>query len=143
MLLTQYYLGCLSHASYLIGDTTTGRAVVVDPQRDVAQYLADAEASGLHIERVIETHFHADFVSGHLELATAARESRGAGGPQSQAVLRAGVVRVPPSKSRPQSRSRVCWYCKVAPATPLPSCRCCGNTTPCRTASEIRWARWR
>jgi hydroxyacylglutathione hydrolase len=69
VLLTQYYLGCLSHASYLIGDTTTGRAVVVDPQRDVAQYLADAEAHGLHIERVIETHFHADFVSGHLELA--------------------------------------------------------------------------
>ena len=69
VLLTQYYLGCLSHASYLIGDTTTGRAVVVDPQRDVAQYLADAEANGLHIERVIETHFHADFVSGHLELA--------------------------------------------------------------------------
>ena len=71
VLLTQYYLGCLSHASYLIGDTTTGRAVVVDPQRDVAQYLADAEANGLHIERVIETHFHADFVSGHLELAAA------------------------------------------------------------------------
>jgi hydroxyacylglutathione hydrolase len=53
VLLTQYYLGCLSHASYLIGDTTTGRAVVVDPQRDVAQYLADAAAHGLHIERVI------------------------------------------------------------------------------------------
>lgn len=66
----QYYLACLSHASYLIGDTTTGRAVVVDPQRDVSQYLADAAAHGLTIERVIETHFHADFVSGHLELAS-------------------------------------------------------------------------
>ena len=44
MFFRQYYLGCLSHASYLIGDTTTGRAVVVDPQRDVAEYLADAEA---------------------------------------------------------------------------------------------------
>lgn len=67
----QYYLGCLSHASYLIGDTSTGRAVVVDPQRDVDQYLRDAEANGLRIERVIETHFHADFLSGHLELAEA------------------------------------------------------------------------
>jgi len=68
----QYYLDCLSHASYLVGDETTGRAVVVDPQRDVAEYLADAEELGLRIELVIETHFHADFVSGHLELAQAA-----------------------------------------------------------------------
>ena len=67
----QYYLGCLSHASYLVGDTSTGRAVVVDPQRDIAQYLGDADANGLRIERVIETHFHADFLSGHLELAEA------------------------------------------------------------------------
>jgi hydroxyacylglutathione hydrolase len=67
----QYYLGCLSHASYLIGDETTGEAVVVDPQRDVGAYLADAEAKGLRIRRVIETHFHADFLSGHLELAAA------------------------------------------------------------------------
>jgi len=67
----QYYLDCLSHASYLIGDETTGRAVVVDPRRDVSNYLADAQGSGLHIELVIETHFHADFLSGHLELAEA------------------------------------------------------------------------
>src|SRR5262245_4919063 len=72
MKFTQYYLDCLSHASYLIGDATTGRAVVVDPQRDVSEYLADAEQLGLRIELVIETHFHADFVSGHLELAKAA-----------------------------------------------------------------------
>jgi hydroxyacylglutathione hydrolase len=70
----QYYLGCLSHASYLIGDERTGRAVVVDPQRDIAQYLSDAAEQGLTIERVIETHFHADFLSGHLEL----REATGA-----------------------------------------------------------------
>jgi glyoxylase-like metal-dependent hydrolase (beta-lactamase superfamily II)/rhodanese-related sulfurtransferase len=69
MIFQQYYLDCLSHASYLIGDETTGRAVVVDPQRDVQQYLDDAAAQGLSIERVIETHFHADFLSGHLELA--------------------------------------------------------------------------
>jgi glyoxylase-like metal-dependent hydrolase (beta-lactamase superfamily II)/rhodanese-related sulfurtransferase len=68
MFFRQYYLACLSHASYLIGDTGTGRAVVVDPQRDVAQYVADAEANGLRIERIFETHFHADFLSGHLEL---------------------------------------------------------------------------
>ncbi|MGE0878320.1 MAG: rhodanese-like domain-containing protein [Acidimicrobiia bacterium] len=71
MFFRQYYLGCLSHASYLIGDTTTGRAVVVDPQRDIAEYLADAESNGLHIVKVLETHFHADFLSGHLELAAA------------------------------------------------------------------------
>ncbi len=67
----QYYLDCLSHASYLVADETTGRAVVVDPQRDIAEYLADAEDLGLSIELVIETHFHADFLSGHLELAKA------------------------------------------------------------------------
>jgi len=67
----QHYLDCLSHASYLIGDETTGRAVVVDPQRDVAEYLADAKELGFTIELVIETHFHADFLSGHLELAKA------------------------------------------------------------------------
>ncbi|MBB3750894.1 glyoxylase-like metal-dependent hydrolase (beta-lactamase superfamily II)/rhodanese-related sulfurtransferase [Mycolicibacterium sp. BK634] len=71
MILQQYYLDCLSHASYLVGDETTGRAVVVDPQRDVAEYVADAEEQGLTIELVIETHFHADFLSGHLELAKA------------------------------------------------------------------------
>lgn len=69
MIFKQYYLGCLSHASYLVGDESSGRAVVVDPQRDVSQYLADAAQHGLRIERVIETHFHADFLSGHLELA--------------------------------------------------------------------------
>ncbi len=69
MFFRQYYLGCLSHASYLIGDTVTGQAVVVDPQRDVAEYVADADANGLTIVKVFETHFHADFLSGHLELA--------------------------------------------------------------------------
>ena len=71
MKFNQYYLECLSHASYLIGDETTGRAVVVDPQRDVSEYIADAKELGLTIELVIETHFHADFLSGHLELAEA------------------------------------------------------------------------
>ena len=67
----QYYLDCLSQASYLIGDETTGRAAVVDPRRDVQDYLDDAAASELSIDYVIETHVHADFLSGHLELAAA------------------------------------------------------------------------
>jgi glyoxylase-like metal-dependent hydrolase (beta-lactamase superfamily II)/rhodanese-related sulfurtransferase len=71
MIFEQYYLDCLSHASYLVGDETSGRAVVVDPQRDVAIYVRDAAEHGLTIERVIETHVHADFLSGHLELAAA------------------------------------------------------------------------
>ncbi|MEO6317145.1 MAG: rhodanese-like domain-containing protein [Acidimicrobiales bacterium] len=71
MYFRQYDLACLSLYSYLIGDTTTGRAVVVDPQRDISEYLVDADAQGLQIERILETHFHADFLSGHLELAGA------------------------------------------------------------------------
>ena len=81
MFFRQYSLPCLSLFSYMVGDETTGRAVVVDPQRDVEQYLEDARKAGLSIERVLETHFHADFVSGHLELAkaTGATVSYGAG----------------------------------------------------------------
>jgi DMSO/TMAO reductase YedYZ molybdopterin-dependent catalytic subunit/rhodanese-related sulfurtransferase/glyoxylase-like metal-dependent hydrolase (beta-lactamase superfamily II) len=81
MILTQHYLACLSHASYLIGDQTTGRAVVVDPRRDIGVYLDEAAEHKLRIERVIETHIHADFLSGHLELAerTGAVISYGAG----------------------------------------------------------------
>lgn len=68
MILHQFYLNCLAHASYLIGDERTGTAAVVDPQRDVDQYLAFAAERGLTIKHVILTHFHADFVAGHLEL---------------------------------------------------------------------------
>jgi len=71
MIFEQFYLGCLSQASYLVGDSTTGRAVVIDPRRDVQQYIDFAAAHGLKIELVLETHFHADFLSGHLELAQA------------------------------------------------------------------------
>ncbi|MXM65967.1 MBL fold metallo-hydrolase [Streptomyces sp. HUCO-GS316] len=69
MFFAQYYLDCLSQASYMIADETTGRAVVVDPRRDVCEYLADAETHGFIIEAVLNTHFHADFLAGHLELA--------------------------------------------------------------------------
>lgn len=68
MILTQYYLKCLAHASYLVGDEATRAAVVVDPQRDVDQYVEDARRQGLEIRHVVLTHFHADFVAGHLEL---------------------------------------------------------------------------
>ncbi|MEZ5383364.1 MAG: rhodanese-like domain-containing protein [Microthrixaceae bacterium] len=71
MIFTQYYLDCLSHASYLVGDQDAGVAAVVDPRRDIAEYLADAEAAGVEIRYVIETHIHADFLSGHLEMADA------------------------------------------------------------------------
>jgi glyoxylase-like metal-dependent hydrolase (beta-lactamase superfamily II)/rhodanese-related sulfurtransferase len=68
MLLKQFYLACLAHASYLIGDEQARSAAVVDPQRDVDQYFAFAAEHGLRIEHVFLTHFHADFVAGHLEL---------------------------------------------------------------------------
>lgn len=68
MILKQFYLGCLAHASYLIGDEQTGTAAVVDPQRDVGQYLAFAAEHKLQIKHVFLTHLHADFVAGHLEL---------------------------------------------------------------------------
>jgi hydroxyacylglutathione hydrolase len=71
MKFTQYYLDCLSQASYLVADEATGVAAVIDPRRDIQPYLDDAEADGLTIRYVIETHFHADFLSGHLELAEA------------------------------------------------------------------------
>jgi rhodanese-related sulfurtransferase/glyoxylase-like metal-dependent hydrolase (beta-lactamase superfamily II) len=64
----QYFLSCLSHASYMITDERTKTAAVVDPQRDVGQYIADAAAGGFTIRHVFLTHFHADFVAGHIEL---------------------------------------------------------------------------
>lgn len=63
----QFFLGCLAHASYLV--SSEGVAAVVDPQRDVDIYIDAAEKEGLKIEHIVETHLHADFVSGHLELA--------------------------------------------------------------------------
>jgi glyoxylase-like metal-dependent hydrolase (beta-lactamase superfamily II)/rhodanese-related sulfurtransferase len=64
----QFYLSCLAHASYLIGDEATGTAAVVDPQRDTEQYFAFAAEHGLTIRHVFLTHLHADFIAGHLEL---------------------------------------------------------------------------
>jgi hydroxyacylglutathione hydrolase len=68
LILKQFYLPCLAHASYLIGDEETGTAAVIDPQRDTDQYLAFAAEHALKIKHVFLTHLHADFVAGHLEL---------------------------------------------------------------------------
>ena len=68
MILKQYYLGCLAHASYLLGDEASSTAVIVDPQRDIQQYVDDAAKFGLQIRHVFLSHFHADFIAGHLEL---------------------------------------------------------------------------
>lgn len=68
MYLQRYYLDCLSHASYMIADERTKEAAVIDPQRDIDIYLEDAKSHGFEIKHVILTHFHADFVAGHIEL---------------------------------------------------------------------------
>lgn len=68
MIVHQFYLNCLAHASYLIGDELTRTAAVVDPQRDIDQYVAFADERGLRIAHVFLTHLHADFLAGHLEL---------------------------------------------------------------------------
>ena len=68
MILKQFYLSCLAHASYFIGDEQSGVAAVVDPQRDTDQYIAFAKEHGLKIKHVFLTHLHADFIAGHLEL---------------------------------------------------------------------------
>src|SRR4030081_2152268 len=74
MIVKQFYLNCLAHASYLVGDEHTHIAAVIDPQRDVDQYLTFAAEHDLLIGHVFLTHFHADFIAGHLEL----RDSVGA-----------------------------------------------------------------
>src|SRR4029453_2554989 len=74
MILKQFYLNCLAHASYLVGDQQSRLAVIIDPQRDIEQYLAFAREHDLRITHVLLTHLHADFIAGHLEL----RERTGA-----------------------------------------------------------------
>ena len=68
MILKQFYLNCLAHASYIVADESSRAAVVIDPQRDVDRYLAFASEHDIEIRHVFLTHFHADFVAGHLEL---------------------------------------------------------------------------
>jgi len=68
VILKQFYLNCLAHASYVVADEESGHAAVIDPQRDIDQYLTFAADHNLHIPYVFLTHFHADFIAGHLEL---------------------------------------------------------------------------
>ena len=68
MILKQFYLGCLAHASYIVIDERTKTAAVIDPQRDIEQYVEEAKRHGATIKYVLLTHFHADFIAGHLEL---------------------------------------------------------------------------
>jgi hydroxyacylglutathione hydrolase len=79
VVIRQLYLGCLSQASYLVGDADTGRAIAVDPRRDIDELLTAARDAGVTIELIVETHFHADFLSGHLELAAATGAEIGIG----------------------------------------------------------------
>jgi glyoxylase-like metal-dependent hydrolase (beta-lactamase superfamily II)/rhodanese-related sulfurtransferase len=83
MILDQYYLQCLSQASYLVADPVSRRAVVVDPRRDVQEYLDDADQQGLTIALIVLTHVHADFIPGHTELSerTGAEIAMGANSP--------------------------------------------------------------
>ncbi|MFT5051420.1 MAG: hydroxyacylglutathione hydrolase, partial [Chlamydiales bacterium] len=68
MFLKQFYLSCLAHASYIVIDERTKAAAVIDPQRDIEQYIEAASRYGATIRYVLLTHFHADFIAGHLEL---------------------------------------------------------------------------
>src|SRR3954470_18081326 len=90
MILQQFYLACLSQASYLVADEVSRRAVVVDPRRDVSVYLDAARQRDLSIELVVLTHVHADFVPGHSELAaqTGAEVGMGAAAPVSFPIRR-------------------------------------------------------
>jgi glyoxylase-like metal-dependent hydrolase (beta-lactamase superfamily II)/rhodanese-related sulfurtransferase len=90
MYFEQFYLGCMAHASYMLA--SEGEAVVVDPQRDVDIYLQAAERHGVRIQHIFETHLHADFVSGHKELA-ARTGARIYLGPHTEATLRHLEVR--------------------------------------------------
>jgi glyoxylase-like metal-dependent hydrolase (beta-lactamase superfamily II) len=145
MILTQHYLACLSHASYLVGDETTGRAVVVDPRRDVDVYLTEAAERGLRIERVIETHIHADFLSGHLELAdrTGSVISYGAGADVSFAFeplhdgqrLSLGEVTLEILATPGHTPESICLVVWEHPGDPA--------RTGCSPATRCSWATWR
>src|SRR5438552_3213478 len=117
MYFKQFYLACLAHASYLIGDG--GEAAVVDPQRDVDQYVDEAARNGLAIRYVIETHLHADFVSGHRELAARAGAKIVMGARANAAfphtpvadgdVLRLGSVELRALETPGHTPESICW----------------------------------
>ena len=148
MILEQYYIECLSHASYLIGDETTGRAVVVDPRRDITDYLADAAKYGLTIEGVINTHFHADFVSGHWSWSRPPGHGSGSARPPRPTTPFAGWPTASTSRSvrstwrscpppdTPGSRS-ACW-CANIPAPRPPRSHSAADCANDRAAEPAR-----
>jgi len=119
MILKQFYLGCLSQASYLIADGPGGDAALVDPRRDVDVYLEEARQLGVTIRHVLLTHFHADFVSGHLELrkATGADIRMGAKAKPEYAflpmqdgeVLELGAIRIKTLETPGHTPESVCY----------------------------------
>ena len=136
MVFKQFYLGCLAHASYLIG--SEGEAAVVDPQRDVDQYIEEAERQGLRIRYVLETHLHADFVSGHRELAerTGAEvvfgEKAGALFPHRAVkdgeALRIGTVSIQALETPGHTPESVCWLVRDASEPDRPAKLLSGDT---------------
>jgi hydroxyacylglutathione hydrolase len=136
MYFEQFYLACLAHASYMLG--SQGEAIVVDPQRDVDIYLEAAEQQGLSIRHVFETHLHADFVSGHKELAarTGARiyigERAGATFPHvkvSQGFeLRVGDIRVQALETPGHTPEGICLVVSDEEKSPEPWAVLTGDT---------------
>src|SRR5262252_5009994 len=132
----QFYLGCLAQASYLIG--SDGVAAVVDPRRDVEVYLEEAAARGLAIRHVIETHLHADFVSGHRELAAATGATihvsrrAGAGYPHDPvgegSVIAVGRARLRVLETPGHTRDSICLLLFDSPEAAAPSAVLTGDT---------------
>jgi glyoxylase-like metal-dependent hydrolase (beta-lactamase superfamily II)/rhodanese-related sulfurtransferase len=132
----QFYLGCLAQASYLIG--SEGVAAVVDPRRDIEVYLEDAAEHGLEIRHVIETHLHADFVSGHRELAAATgatiHVSRAANATYPHdpigegSEIRVGGARLRVLETPGHTRDSVCLLLFETPGAPEPAAVLTGDT---------------
>ena len=131
MLLQQFYLKCLAHASYVVADEQSKHAVVIDPQRDVEQYLAFAAEHGLTIGHVVLTHLHADFLAGHLELRDRAipsierRAHRGDAGQKVAALItkRAGLGASEPLKRLDEVQLQRVNGSGLAPDATVSRCR--------------------
>lgn len=124
----QFYLECLAHASYLVGDDDSGDCAIVDPRRDVDEYVRAADERGLTIRWILETHLHADFVSGHLELArrtgaTIAISHRANAGYEHRAlhdgdVLRLGDVAITAWETPGHTPESMCFVISTADGPP-------------------------
>ena len=125
----------LPQAFYLVGDETTGRAAVVDPRRDVGEYLDDAAAAGLRVEYVIETHMHADFLSGHLELPAHYALAPSVAAACSRAAAWAAAAR-----SRASRSAAAAWAVAVSAASWAARAACSASASA--SASAVAWAAW-